>query len=292
MAVDRLAALLAAAPGAQRAARRRVRLPRRASPMGSTAHALSVRRSGSVLSALHSGRVQTSRTARRHAARRIRQRPAGRKGLWLGRIGATARSSSSPIPTVKTEPGTSTAVVAADPARENIDDVGFINAVVNDISGHAGVDPTRVRHRYQQRRHDGLRLGMRRRHLRRDRSRLRHPARRLRYAAPDIGDAHPRHRRPVDPLRRRTRHGRRSASTVPPVPDLNAFWRNVDQCARTSDHHQRTGDDVAPPTAPTACNVVLMTVDGGGHELAVVCYAGALAVLRGALVLRLLCRLS
>jgi polyhydroxybutyrate depolymerase len=30
------------------------------------------------------------------------------------------------------------------PARENIDDVGFINAVVNDISGHAGIDPTRV----------------------------------------------------------------------------------------------------------------------------------------------------
>jgi polyhydroxybutyrate depolymerase len=49
------------------------------------------------------------------------------------------------------------------------------------------------------------------------------------------------------------------------VPDLNAFWRNVDQC----------GAPVVSPDGPVTTStagcaddrsVVLVTVDGGGHE--------------------------
>ena len=63
------------------------------------------------------------------------------------------------------------------PGRENIDDVGFITAGISNGGMMAYA------------------LACNSRHLRRDRSRLGHPTRRLRRAAPDIGDAHPRHRR-------------------------------------------------------------------------------------------------
>ena len=51
----------------------------------------------------------------------------------------------------------------------------------------------------------------------------------------------------------------------PGVPDLNAFWRNVDRCAPPE-----TTTDGAITTSTADCpdgrNVVLITVDGGGHE--------------------------
>jgi polyhydroxybutyrate depolymerase len=49
----------------------------------------------------------------------------------------------------------------------------------------------------------------------------------------------------------------------PAVPDLNSFWRNVDQCGAPAGQHA-----VTTSTADFADgrNVVLMTVDGGGHE--------------------------
>ena len=59
---------------------------------------------------------------------------AGRKSLWLGRIGRQREVRRRLSRRCRTGPRTSTAVAAADPARENIDDVGFINAVVDDIS--------------------------------------------------------------------------------------------------------------------------------------------------------------
>lgn len=51
----------------------------------------------------------------------------------------------------------------------------------------------------------------------------------------------------------------------PPVPDLNAFWRNVDQCA---DPTTTTAGAVTTSTAACADGraVELMTVAGGGHE--------------------------
>lgn len=51
----------------------------------------------------------------------------------------------------------------------------------------------------------------------------------------------------------------------PPVPDLNTFWRGVDQCGAPV-----TVTDGAVTTWTADCpdnrSVVLKTVDGGGHE--------------------------
>jgi polyhydroxybutyrate depolymerase len=51
----------------------------------------------------------------------------------------------------------------------------------------------------------------------------------------------------------------------PPVRDVNAFWRNVDQCGA-----QAVTADGSVTTSAAGCadnrSVVLITVDGGGHE--------------------------
>ena len=51
----------------------------------------------------------------------------------------------------------------------------------------------------------------------------------------------------------------------PSAPEVNAFWRNVDQCGTPS---ATTSGPVTTSTAGCADNrgVVLITVDGGGHE--------------------------
>jgi polyhydroxybutyrate depolymerase len=51
----------------------------------------------------------------------------------------------------------------------------------------------------------------------------------------------------------------------PPVPELNAFWRDVDQCGTPA---VTTNGAVTTSTAGCAGNrsVVLITVEGGGHE--------------------------
>jgi polyhydroxybutyrate depolymerase len=61
--------------------------------------------------------------------------------------------------------------------------------------------------------------------------------------------------------------GRQGFSVIngPSVPDVNAFWRNVDQCGAPSD---TTSGAITTSTAGCADNrgVVLVTVDGGGHR--------------------------
>jgi polyhydroxybutyrate depolymerase len=51
----------------------------------------------------------------------------------------------------------------------------------------------------------------------------------------------------------------------PPVPEVNAFWRNVDQCGAPVDN---TSGSVTTSTATCADNrsVVLVTIDRGGHH--------------------------
>ncbi|MGZ4515911.1 MAG: alpha/beta hydrolase family esterase [Mycobacterium sp.] len=51
----------------------------------------------------------------------------------------------------------------------------------------------------------------------------------------------------------------------PPVPGVNSFWRDVDRCGTPT---ATTGGPVTTSTARCADNrgVVLITVDGGGHE--------------------------
>jgi polyhydroxybutyrate depolymerase len=151
------------------------------------------------------------------------------------------------------------------PAQENIDDVGFITAVVNDISGNVGVDAKRV---YATGISNG---GMMTYTLacntgtyaaigpdsatQLDACKSPHPTsvihihgtadRLIRYGGgPGMGVAH------ID---------------GPAVPDLNAFWRNVDQCGAPA-----VSTNAAVTTSTADCadgrNVVLMTVDGGGHE--------------------------
>ena len=151
------------------------------------------------------------------------------------------------------------------PARETIDDVGFVNAVVNDIAANVNVDPRR---RYAT----GISNGGMLAHAlacntdtfaaigpdsatQLDACKAPHPTsvmhlhgtadRLIRYdGGPGMGVAH---------------------INGPAVADLNTFRRNVDGCAPPA-----TTTDCAI-TASTACypvgrSVFLVTVDGGGHE--------------------------
>jgi polyhydroxybutyrate depolymerase len=119
------------------------------------------------------------------------------------------------------------------PARENIDDVGCINAVGNDISGHAGIDPTRV---YATGISNG---GM------------------MAYTlACDVGTF--------------AAIGPDSATQLddcatPHPTSVMHIHGNVDQCGAPA---ITTNGPVTTSTAdcPDGRNVVLMTVDGGGHE--------------------------
>jgi polyhydroxybutyrate depolymerase len=151
------------------------------------------------------------------------------------------------------------------PAQENIDDVGFITAVVTDVAANVGID---VRRRYATGISNG---GMMAYTLacetgafaaigpdsatQLDACQSPHPTsvmhihgtadRLIRYnGGPGMGVAH------ID---------------GPAVPDLNAFWRNVDQCGAPA---TSTNGAVTTSTAdcPDGRSVVLDTVDGGGHE--------------------------
>ena len=200
----------------------------------------------------------------------------------------TARSSSSPIPTVWAGPGTSTADCCGRPARENIDDVGFINAVVNDISGHAGIDPTRV---YATGISNG---GMMAYTLACDAGTFAAIGPDSATQLDDCATPHPTSVMHIhgtaDRLIRYDGGPGMGVAQIdgPAVQDLNAFWRNVDQCgapAITTNGPVTTSDRRLPRRPQRG-------VDDGGRRwtrVAVVCHAGALAVLRGALVLRLLC---
>ena len=151
------------------------------------------------------------------------------------------------------------------PAQQNIDDVGFITAVVNDVAANIGID---ARRRYATGISNG---GMMAYTLacetgtfaaigpdsatQLDACKSPHPTsvmhihgtadRLIRYnGGTGMGVAH------ID---------------GPAVPDLNAFWRNVDQCGAPA---SSTNGTVTTSTADCADgrSVVLDTVDGGGHE--------------------------
>ena len=151
------------------------------------------------------------------------------------------------------------------PGRENIDDVGFINAVVADVAANVNVDPRR---RYATGISNG---GM------------------LAYAlacntdtfaaiGPDSATQldkcaapHPTSVMHIHGTADRLipYNGGQGAGVEhidgPAVPDLNAFWRNIDGCAPPA-----STTDGAITTSTAGCpddrNVVLVSVDGGGHE--------------------------
>lgn len=152
------------------------------------------------------------------------------------------------------------------PGRENVDDVGFVTAVVNDVAANVNIDRTRV---YAAGISNG---GM------------------LAYAlvcntatfaaiGPDSATQldkcaapHPTsvmHIHGTADPRIRYDGGPGSGVATPDggiaIPDLNAFWRNVDRCGPPA---SATDGAITTSTAdcPDGRGVVLTTVDGGGHE--------------------------
>lgn len=150
------------------------------------------------------------------------------------------------------------------PAQENIDDIGFINAAVNDISRNVGIDSARI---YATGISNG---GMMAYALACTSATF---AAIGPVAATELGHCSAPHPTSVMHIHGladqviRYDGGPDAVAHIdgPPVPDVNTFWRNVDRCAPpviSSD---------GPVTTSTAdCaqgrGVVLVTVDGGGHE--------------------------
>jgi polyhydroxybutyrate depolymerase len=151
------------------------------------------------------------------------------------------------------------------PSRDGIDDVGFITATVDEIARSVGIDRSRI---YAT----GISNGGMMSYTLACNSGL--------FAAigPDsatqldpCGSPHPTSvvhlHGTADRLIRYDGGPGAGVAHIngPPVPEVNAFWRNVDQCgapAVTADGPLTTS------TADCAGNrsVVLVTVDGGGHE--------------------------
>jgi polyhydroxybutyrate depolymerase len=151
------------------------------------------------------------------------------------------------------------------PGRDGIDDVGFITATVNEISRGIGVDESRV---YATGISNG---GM------------------MSYALACNSDMFaaigPDSATQLDPCEsphptsvmhihgtadRLIRYDGGPGAGVahvkgPPVPEVNTFWRNVDQCGEPV-----VTVDATLTTSTANCqgnrSVVLVTVDGGGHE--------------------------
>jgi polyhydroxybutyrate depolymerase len=151
------------------------------------------------------------------------------------------------------------------PGRQGIDDVGFITSAVADISSHVGIDPARV---YATGISNG---GMMAYSLACNTST---------FAAvgPDSAtqlDActapHPTsvlhiHGTADQNIRYDGEPGAGVAGIDgPPVPDLNAFWRNVDRCSAPT---TTTSGPVTTSAAecPAGRAVALITIDGAGHQ--------------------------
>jgi polyhydroxybutyrate depolymerase len=151
------------------------------------------------------------------------------------------------------------------PGRDGVDDVGFINAVVNDVAANIAIDPNRV---YATGISNG---GMMSYAL---------ACNTATFAAigPDSAtqlDAcatpHPTSVMHIhgtaDRLIRYDGGPGAGVARIdgPPVPDLNSFWRGVDECQAPV-----ATVDGAVTTSAADCaagrSVVLKTVDGGGHE--------------------------
>jgi polyhydroxybutyrate depolymerase len=152
------------------------------------------------------------------------------------------------------------------PGREGIDDVGFVTAVVNDVAGNVDIDRARL---YATGISNG---GMLAYALacntsifaaigpdsatQLDKCSAPHPTSVMHIH----GTADPRIRYDGGP-------GTDVATPDggPSMPDLNAFWRNVDHCGPPT---TATEGAVTRSTAdcPDGRSVALLTVDGGGHE--------------------------
>jgi polyhydroxybutyrate depolymerase len=151
------------------------------------------------------------------------------------------------------------------PARDGIDDVGFITAMVGQVSGAVGIDPSHIyatgisnggMMSYTLACNSGLFAAIGPDSATQlDPCTSPHPTsvmhihgtadRLIRYdGGPGAGVAH------ID---------------GPSVPDVNAFWRDVDQCAQPN---VSTEGPVTTSTAACTDNrsVVLVTLDGGGHQ--------------------------
>jgi polyhydroxybutyrate depolymerase len=151
------------------------------------------------------------------------------------------------------------------PGREGVDDVGFISAVVHDVGANIAIDPNRV---YATGISNG---GMMSYALACNTSTFAaigpDSATQLdACAAPHPTSVMHIHGNADRLIRYDGGQGAGVAHIDgPPVPDLNAFWRGVDQCAAPA---TTTDGPVTTSSAdcPDGRSVVLKTVDGGGHE--------------------------
>ena len=161
--------------------------------------------------------------------------------------------------------GRGTPAVAADgPARDGVDDVGFITAAVRDIADNVGIDPARI---YAAGISNGGMMAYK----------LACNTAVFAAIGPDAAtqlEACPAPR-PTSVLHihgtddRLIRYDGEPGTAVPvktPTPaDLNAFWRTVDQCrppATTVDGTLTT----SVADCPGGRSVELITVAGGGHD--------------------------
>jgi polyhydroxybutyrate depolymerase len=151
------------------------------------------------------------------------------------------------------------------PAKEGIDDVGFITAAITDIGKNVSIDASRV---YATGMSNG---GMMDYTLACDTSIF---AAIGPVSGTQLDPCHSPH--PVSVIHI---HGTKDPLVPyaggpgrgfvhldgPPIPNLNAFWRNVDHCGAPA---TTTSGLVTTSTASCADNrsVVLVTVDGGGHH--------------------------
>jgi polyhydroxybutyrate depolymerase len=151
------------------------------------------------------------------------------------------------------------------PAKEGIDDVGFITAAVADIGRNVSIDASRV---YAAGMSNG---GMMSYTLACDTT--------LFAAIGPVSGTQFDPCRSPHPASVMAIHGTKDPLVPyaggpgrgfvhingPPIPDLNAFWRKVDQCQAPS---VTTSGSVTTSTAGCADNrsVVLITIDGGGHH--------------------------
>jgi polyhydroxybutyrate depolymerase len=149
------------------------------------------------------------------------------------------------------------------PGREGVDDVAFISAAIADIAKNVGIDPAKV---YATGMSNGAIMSLT-----------------LACATDIFAAIGPvagtqlsvcRNPRPASVIHihgtadRLVPYGGGQGFSVingPSVPEVNAFWRNVDQCGAPT---ATTNGPVTTSTAACAENrgVVLITVDGGGHE--------------------------
>lgn len=147
--------------------------------------------------------------------------------------------------------------------REGVDDVGFIRAVVADIARSVGIDPARV---YATGMSNGGIMSYT----------LACTTDIFAAIGPVAGvqlNACPSPRRAsVIHIHGTADHlvpygGGPGFSVIngPPIPDVNAFWRNVDQCGAPA---ATTDGPVTTSTAgcPDNRGVVLITIDQGGHD--------------------------